>query len=165
MGTSTGKKLLYLDFDGVLHDAGVFFRSSGEIFMGPAGRSLFEWMPILENLLTPHSDVAIVLSTKWVQVRSFQFAKSQLSARLQERVIGATYHRRGMRKDEFNFLSRGEQIASDASRRQPKVWFALDDDDEGWPAWCREKLIKTEGTRGISSDEVQEAIRLRLQHG
>lgn len=163
MGTSTGKKLLYLDFDGVLHDEGVFFRHSGEIFMGTAGRTLFEWMPVLELLLAPHPDVKIVLSTSWVRVKGFRFAKTQLSVHLQSRVIGATFHRRQMRKDEFIFLSRGEQVAADVARRGPKAWFALDDDDEGWPRWCRDKLIKTDGSFGISAPEIREAVRLTLE--
>lgn len=158
----TAEKVLYLDYDGVLHHEAVYFHPKQGIYMGAVGRQLFEWMPILEELLAPHPDVAIVLSTSWVRVKRFAFAKKQLSAQLQARVIGATFHHGEMRKDEFVFLSRGQQIANDVSRRGPKSWFAIDDDDFGWPDWCRENLIKTDGSRGISQAEVQRKISARL---
>ncbi|WP_166658340.1 HAD domain-containing protein [Paraburkholderia silvatlantica] len=30
-------------------------------------------------------------------------------------------------------------------------WVALDDDDEGWPAWCRDHLVRTDPELGISA--------------
>ena len=156
-------KVLYLDFDGVLHDDAVYWHPKRGIYMRPPGRTLFEWMPILENLLLPHPDVFIVLATSWVRVRRYTFAKNQLSASLQSRVIGATFHHREMRKDEFAHLPRGVQILNDVRRRGPQSWFAIDDDDYFWPAFCRDNLIKTDGATGISAPEIQDAIRERLR--
>ena len=115
-------------------------------------------MPILENLLAPHPDVAIVLSTSWVRERSFSFARRCLSPSLKSRVIGATFHQREMRKDEFGLLPRGMQVVEDVARRRPKAWFAIDDDYEGWPAWCRGNLIKTEGNKGLGDPRTQQAV-------
>lgn len=95
------------------------------------GRTLFEWMPILEKILTPYPQVAIVLPTSWVRARSFDFAKAQLSPALQQRVIGVTYHRREMNKYVFLDKPRWQHIAEDVERRKPKAWVALDDDVEG----------------------------------
>src|SRR5438132_6554545 len=94
-------RVCFLDFDGVLHVDTVFWSAKRGIYIGTPGRVLFEWAPILEQLLEPHPDVKIVLSTSWVRIRSFNYAKKQLSPMLQERVIGATFHNRFMREDEF----------------------------------------------------------------
>ena len=115
-------RILYLDFDGVLHDEQVYFHPRRGIYMNTPGRALFEWMPILDELLTPHPDVRIVLSTSWVRVRSFSFVKKHLSPSLQERVIGTTFHNRQMRREEFDLMPRGVQIADDLYRRAPTSW-------------------------------------------
>ena len=156
-------KILYLDFDGVLHDEHVYFHRRRGIYIDTPGRTLFEWMPILDKLLAPHPGVSVVLSTSWVRLRSFNYAKNQLSVPLQERVIGATFHHRYMRKESFSLLPRGEQIAEDVFRRGPKSWFAIDDDGMYWPEWCRDNLIKTDGAFGISDRKIQEAIRMMLE--
>lgn len=152
-------KICYLDFDGVLHDDAVYCTPKRGIYMGKAGRVLFEWIPILDALLAPHPDVKIVLSTSWVRGRSFEFAKGRLSPTLQARVIGATFHNRLMQKIEFDFMPRGMQVWSDVQRRQPTSWFAIDNDAKGWPDHCRDRLIKTEDLLGLSDLAVQIAIR------
>jgi len=161
--TQRAEKILYLDFDGVLHHEDVYFHRRRGIYIAAQGRKLFEWVPVLEELLAPYPTVAIVLSTSWVRVRSFDYAKSKLPLSLQERVMGATFHHRYMREDEVIHLSRGEQIAQDVFRRGPKGWFALDDDYEGWPTWCKDKLIRTDGAVGISDLHVQHAVRIILE--
>lgn len=158
----TADKVLYLDFDGVLHHENVLTHPDRGIYIAAPGRTLFEWMPVLDDLLAPHPDVAIVLSTSWVLRRSFDFAKSRLSSSLQKRVIGATFDHRYIRKDEFSLLARGQQIAEDVARRCPLAWFALDDEHLGWPAWCRDKLIRTDGAVGISEPDIQQAVRVML---
>lgn len=156
-------RVLYLDFDGVLHDQEVYFHPRRGIYIDTPNRMLFEWMPILDELLKPHPDVRIVLSTSWVRIRSFDFARKQLSPTLQERVIGATFHHRYMRRESFALLPRGEQIAEDVFRRGPQSWFAVDDDAMYWPEWCRDNLIKADGAYGISAPKIQDAIRIMLE--
>lgn len=158
----TAEKVLYLDFDGVLHDDEVYFQRGRGIYIKTPGRTLFEWMPILEALLAPHPDVAIVLSTSWVRVLSFNRAKMYLSAPLQQRVIGATFHSRWMRNTEFAMLPRGVQVAQDVRQRNPGTWFAVDDEEADWPAWCRDKLIVTKPNLGLSDVAVQDAMRTTL---
>lgn len=156
-------KICYLDYDGVVHDQEVYWHPKRGIYMRTPGRVLFEWMPILDELLAPHPDVRIVLSTSWVRVRSFSFAKKQLTPSLQERVIGATFHNREMRKREFSMLPRGVQIAEDVYRRAPHSWFAIDDDAMYWPTWCRDNLIQTDGASGINDPVIQNAVRMMLE--
>jgi hypothetical protein len=71
--------ILYLDFDGVLHDEEVYWHPKHGIYLRTPGRMLFEWEPILEKLLSSHPNIKIVLSTSWVPMRSFNYAKSRLS--------------------------------------------------------------------------------------
>lgn len=155
-------KLLYLDFDGVLHDSEVVFRPRQGVLATTPNRSLFEWMPIIDELLSPYPDVRIVLSTSWVRIRSFKYAKSKLSQRLQSKVIGATFHHGHMDSKAFANMPRGVQVANDVFRRGPQSWFAIDDDDFGWPLWCRDNLIRTTGTCGISAPEIRLAIEIML---
>lgn len=150
--------ILYLDFDGVLHDDEVYCHRKGGIYIQTPGRVLFEWMPILCELISPYPHVSIVLATSWVHVFSFDFAKSQLAPALQHRIIGATYHRREIGKRYFLSLSRGEQILQDVCRRKPTSWVAIDNDDEDWPTEYRHHLIKTDNTLGISELSVQHQI-------
>lgn len=153
-----GIAICYLDFDGVLHHEEVFGDPRRGIYIGEPGHSLFEWAPILESLLEPFPDTRIVLSTSWVAKKSFTFARLELPEGLKRRVIGATFHTRGIPKREFQELPRSVQILADVERRRPDFWFAIDDDDFGWPNWCRAKLVKTNGATGISDVEVQRKI-------
>lgn len=154
--------LVYLDYDGVCHSDSVYWSKKEGIHIRTPGRTLFEWAPILVELLFPHPNVKIVLSTSWVRVRDFDFAKKKLPQALQDRVIGATYHAREMQKWEFDNMSRGAQIYADVQRRQPMSWLALDNDDEFWPANCRDNLIKTQDELGLSDPEVQALVRAKL---
>ncbi len=155
-------RVCYCDFDGVTHFDSVYASSNRGIHMAELGHELFEWAPILEWLLQPFPEVAIVLSTSWVRVRSLEFAKVQLSPSLQARVIGATFDNRVTQKLEFDLMPRGMQVWRDVERRKPEKWFAIDNDDRGWPAWCRDHLIKTDDRLGLSDLGVQDAIRKML---
>jgi hypothetical protein len=162
-GSEPGAGLvLYCDYDGVLHHDDVYWSAHKGIYMKVPGHRLFEWMHILEDLLEPHPDVGIVLSTSWVRVKSFDFAKQQLSKSLQARVLGSTFHRREIGKRRFDAMSRGAQVFADVQRRKPSQWIAIDNDDSGWPSQCRANLIKTQDHLGLSDVEVQETIQSRL---
>lgn len=154
-------RVIYLDFDGVLMHHDVRISRKQGIFMATPGRSLFEWAPIMETLLAPHPQWQIVLSTSWVRSKSFDFARGHLPATLQARVIGATFHRREMRKDYFAQLLRGQQVLLDVHRRRPHDWFAIDDDAEGPPEFL-ERLIQTDPELGLSDPAVQRRIGERL---
>lgn len=110
-------RLLFLDFDGVLHPDAVFLSSRGvELRAG----ALFMWAPLLVEALAPHQDVQIVLSTSWARNLGFHRARSVLPAELQSRVIGATWHS-AMGKGWPDFIpwdaqTRYEQIQAYLSR-------------------------------------------------
>lgn len=145
--------VLYLDFDGVLHHEEVWITTKLGIYIPQhiaPGRSLFEWMLHLERSLENYPAIRIVLSTSWVQVRSYEFAKKHLSPSVQKRMVGATFHNRHHIRRDFTATPRGQQIADDVDRRKPSSWVALDDDANGWPSWCIENLVRCDGGKGLS---------------
>ncbi|WP_349678414.1 hypothetical protein [Polaromonas sp. UBA4122] len=54
------------------------------------------------------------------------------------------------------------QVWSDVVRRQPRDWIAVDDDFLHWPAWCRDKYVRTHEHEGISDPAVESELRQRL---
>lgn len=161
-GNASTPYVCYLDFDGVLHRESILIRRGRRFFVAMPDCHLFEWEGILREILEPHPDVKIVLSTSWVRARSFTYAKQCLHPAIQARVIGSTFHRRWMDSEEFSTLPRGIQILGDVLRRNPLDWFAIDQDEFGWPVWCRDKLVLTQGALGLSEIAVQSSIRSHL---
>lgn len=159
------KKILYLDFDGVLHDDAVYYHPKRGIYLDAPNHELFEWAYILEELLTPFPDWSIVLSTSWVRFRSFEFAISRLPQGLKDRVIGATFSHHEIQKLDFDMQSRGNQILADVKRRQPDSWFAIDNDANGWPLQYIDRLVLTKDRLGVSEQSVQEIILEMLSQG
>lgn len=162
---------LYLDFDGVVHPDAVFIERGGRIVLRRDGIALFEWSPLLVQALAPHPDVRIVLSTSWVRVTSFDYAKSQLPPELQRRVIGATYHTR-MREgcenrryatEPFALLSRFKQIHQHVQRHGVERWLAIDDDAEHWPDGHRANLVETDGELGLAEPGKVEELARKLE--
>ncbi len=127
--------------------------------MREPGHTLFEWMPILEELLEPYPTVKIVLSTSWVRAFGFEFAKSRLSKSLQSRVIGATFDNRMMQKLEFDLLTRGAQVGNDLRTRKPDKWLILDDDANGWSDDSIGHLVLVDGSQGLSDQAAQTSAR------
>ena len=154
--------LLYLDFDGVLHHENVIWSASHGIqLLAPKRYTLFQHAGLLEALLAPYPQINIVLSTSWVRQCGFVVAAERLPPELRSRVIGATFNP-AMGLTDFMSLSRGMQIALDASQRQPHNWLALDDDDRDWPESDRHRLIRTHPQQGISAPAVQAQLRTQL---
>lgn len=158
-----GGLLLYLDFDGVLHHENVLWHPGrGAYLAAPEGFKIFQHVALLDELLSPYPNVRIVLSTSWVLHYGCTKSARNLSPALQARVVGATYHSR-MCKQEFRDMPRGQQVWSDALRRKPRDWLALDDQDENWPHQCRDKLVRTHDQLGLSHPPVIVEIKRRLK--
>jgi len=99
----------YLDFDGVTHVHAVYWSPNRGIHVTTPGHTLFEWAPILEQMLKPYPDVKLVLATSWVRARGFEFAKAQLLPALQARVMGATFDNRIVQKLDYDLMPCGLQ--------------------------------------------------------
>lgn len=156
-----GKPVLYLDFDGVLHPENVIrTRKNGPQLSGYPGHTLFENLEPLAAALEPYPEVVIVLSTSWVLVYRYSHTR-KLLGRLAPRVVGATYHT-DMPKDVFRDMSRGMQIEADVRRRAPSSWLALDDDEQDWPAWTRDRLVHTDDRFGVREPTVWAQFQEKL---
>lgn len=165
MKTPLGRNelVLYLDFDGVLHHENVLWHPRRGAYMcAPPGYLLFQHVDLLEQILAPYPAVKIVLSTSWARVYGCIKASKRLPSSLQSRVIGATFHSK-MDEDYFLAEPRGMQVWSDVLRRQPRAWLALDDDYQHWPAWCRDKYVRTHEHEGISEPAVEAEFRQKLE--
>lgn len=158
--------VLYLDFDGVLHPEDVNFHPARGAYLGPqsaaAGHKLFEYAQQLTSVLAPYPDAKIVLSTSWVQHRSYSQAMKRLPVALQQRVIGATFHDGQMSREAWFELSRRLQVLGDVGRRRPRHLVALDDDAEDWPKEYSVKLVKTDHVSGLARLGAVDQLRRHL---
>ena len=160
--------VLYLDFDGCLHADDVrLIRGRPAVFVDgkPSNLPLFEYAPLLEQLLQPYPEVCIVLCTSWVKGLTFSRAKRYLPPNLKQRVVGATWHT-GMRFqsiDDFDVLSRYETIINDAARRRNDRWLALDNDTEGWPLEKRDRVVApTDPVLALAQPGIAEELAAKL---
>lgn len=157
-----GEAVVYLDYDGtVMHEAVWWHPRRGAYLRAPARYRMFQHVQLLAEMLQPYPQVRIVLSTSWVLRYGCAGAAKRLPLELRQRVVGATYHSR-VPMQAFMQLPRGEQVTQDVLRRRPGSWLALDDDQEGWPAWSLQHVVFTDPYEGISPPEIQAAIREKL---
>lgn len=159
------KRLLFLDFDGVLHPDAVY-RTRRGVELRAEGK-LFMWGPLLVEALDGHRDVSTVLSTSWVRNLGFQRARKALPAQLHSQVIGATWHS-AMSRSSTDYIAwdnqtRYQQIAAYLARRaEPVSWLAIDDDAKGWANADRERLILTAPHSGLADTDVMDELIRKL---
>lgn len=152
-----GTTVLYLDYDGVLHQENVLWHPRRGTYAGPPGFPLFEHAALLDALLAPYPLMNIVLSTSWVRTYGCYGAARRLPEGLRRRVIGATFHSR-MSEQMFLLKTRGKQVLEDVARRRPLDWLALDDTDEGWPIPHQDHVLITDENLGIAAPGMPERI-------
>ena len=157
-----GELVLYTDYDGVAHHEDVWWHPRrGPYIKAPGDFTLFQHAQLLVEVLEPYPSVLIVLSTSWVRQYSYSKAAKKLPPELRSRVVGATFHS-AMNEELFAAAPRGMQVWSDVLRREPRDWLAIDDDWLHWPAWCREKLVRTHDELGISEPAVLAELKAKL---
>lgn len=154
-------KILFLDFDGVLHPWSVRFNEDLELALecDDKSLSLFCWAPLLQNILVdvdPESHIKIVLSTTWAHRDGWEKAAKRLTPGLQSRVVGGSvgYNR-----------PRGLQILKyvEDMNIADHEWLAIDDDDYQWPTHLLDHLIRTDENLGLSEISTQQHLRLKLR--
>lgn len=162
----TDQRILYLDFDGVLHADEVFQDAKGRVYLRGPGQ-LLEHVPVLIDILAPYPSLRIVLSTSWVRAKGYSWVRRRLPAGLRERVIGSTWHSRfgrdSMELEWWQEASRYHQILRDVLRRDPARWIALDDDLEGWPETERARVVPCDPLQGLASIDTQANLAKRLE--
>lgn len=158
------RRILFLDIDGVLHRGNSYVAGQRIVSSAPGRIELFEYVPVLDDLLSPYPELAIVLSSDWAYRFGVDYTCAQLpSPSLRARVIGATYQ--GCEFDEqlWPMLSRGTQVL-DYVRRQGRErleWIAIDDRSDGFDS-CREQLVHCQSEYALGDDAVVELLRRRL---
>jgi hypothetical protein len=106
------RKILFLDFDGVLH---------------PDGAGLFSKLGLFEEYLSKMPEAEIVISSSWRETNSLEDLKANFSASLHGRIIGITprlddgYDSGGRQREIEAFLKIARLNSSNSS------WVALDD--------------------------------------
>lgn len=156
------KKILFLDYDGVLHPFDVYATggyAEPELHCKDKSLKLFCWAPILEQLIDdvdPHGRIKIVLSTTWAQKTHWTSARNYLPEFLRSRVVGGTHPA---------LVPRGVQIELHTIdyRIDDSSWIAIDDDAYNWPIQHLDKLVRCDPDVGLSSIEVQQELRLKLE--
>jgi hypothetical protein len=134
----------------------------GPRLVSTSGHQLFEQPGLLGEPLQPYPDVRIVLSTSWgCAYRGVHRVARRLPPALRARVIGATWHS-ATDTCLFRAAPRGMQVWADVLRPQPDAWLALDDDWLHWPAWCRDRLVRTDEILGIAEPTVLQHVREKL---
>jgi hypothetical protein len=122
------KKILFLDFDGVLH---------GEQEAGAE----FCRLPILERYLSQMPDVEIVVSSSWRESRSLEELKALFPDVLRDRIIGVTpVHERGF--DQAGRQREIEAYLESAALHHNEVkWIALDDHAYFFDSRCNNLVL------------------------
>lgn len=155
-------KILFLDYDGVLHPFDVYATGGGgepELHCDDKSLKLFCWAPTLESILDdidPQGSIQIVLSTTWAQKTHWTSARNYLPEFLRSRVIGGTHPA---------LVPRGVQIELYVVdyRIPDGCWIAIDDDDYRWPAQHLDKLVICNPDVGLSNEKTQQELRQKLE--
>jgi transcriptional regulator with XRE-family HTH domain len=155
---------LFVDYDGTLHAGHALVDESGQIALD-SGRRLFEFAPLLVEILEPYPSVEIVLTTSWLQTLPAEKVISYLPAELVRRVVGTTQGR----KARFSYLRDGtgrtDIITCYAFGKRLKHWLAIDDSVHGAhrfgsePGELVRNFVLLDSTRGISDEGAQQRIR------
>lgn len=156
-------RVLFLDFDGVLHPDDVYRTRSGLVLRAPG--QLMMHARILIEILKEFPQVKISLSTSWVRILGYRRARSALPPELHALTVSSTWHSRMPKApfEGYDMHSRYQQIRAAVTRAGLTKWIALDDDPfESWPDHDQ-RLIRTDPNLGLSSVPTQQELRFKLR--
>lgn len=165
---------LFLDFDGVLHPLWApapYNDWTLERIHGPQpyGGPFFLHAPALVDLLQPYlGGIDIVISSTWGRKRDIATLRELLPAALATRVTDAVHHRLPPLGDYdrgHDLTSRWAEIAYYLGQVRPEIgdrWFAIDDDDFGWPEDERYHLAHC--VRDLGSAEARANVTQVIGH-
>lgn len=131
-----GAKIIYLDFDGVLHPS------------TPGENALFSKAYLLEPIVE-NSNASIVISSSWRFTHTLENLKAKLPSFLASRVIDTTGH------PIIGKHARYQEVSSHAYKNNFSRWRALDDSYWEFPSNCKE-LIRCNPNSGISTKEIMQ---------
>ena len=155
---------ILLDYDGTLHAGQALLNNDGQIALD-SGRQLFEFAPLLVEMLRPYPAVEIVLTTSWLQTLPVDVVISYLPRELARGVVDTTKDIKPRLSYEQSGAGRTDVIVSYTYGKRLKNWLALDDSAYGASKFGRElgeltdHFLLLDSARGISDDSVQLRIR------
>lgn len=132
------RRLLFLDFDGVLHP----------ITTRPGQSLPFEWVPDLTQLLSEAPDVAIAVHSSWAERFPLDELRDFLGP-LGHRLIGAVHS--GPKASSILLFLRSKPEVED--------WLVIDDEASEFPSDFPGPVVICDRARGISDPSVQAQIR------
>lgn len=129
-------RLLFLDFDGVLHPAGC-----------DPGRYLC-CLPLLESTLRAAPPVGIVISSTWQEAYSIKALKARFSPDIGARILGGTLVADPDREEETRYGQIRRFLRWKDWGALP--WLALDDAAHEFPDGCAQ-LIQCAAEQGLDA--------------
>ncbi|MGA7779103.1 MAG: HAD domain-containing protein [Paraburkholderia sp.] len=155
---------LFVDYDGTLHAGHALIDETGHVTLD-TGRPLFEFAPLLVEMLAPHPSVEIVLTTSWLHTLPEDKVIAYLPPELAQRVVDTTQHI----PPRFSYLQNGsgrtDVITCYAFGKRLNNWLAIDDSVFDAFHFGREpgELVKNflllDSASGITDEEAQRRIR------
>ena len=148
------KRAIFLDFDGVLHDAEIVqidrWSEDTPVPRAIEGRQLFEFAPLLADILRPYPDVHIVAHSSWCRYFDADACRALLAAS-------------GLRIDDIaTGKYRQDRITQYAYDHGITDWIAVDDEpqnfDERWRHRWGNRLIACDPHHGLSDATIIAAI-------
>lgn len=126
------EKVLYLDFDGVLH---------------PGTRETFIFRADFEALMRHYPDVDIILTTEWRKGCTLDYLRGMFVEDIRERIVGATPVLDGP-------MARYREICEVNQRFGIHRWVAIDDWKPHFPDGCP-NVVFVDGRYGLNRDDLQ----------
>jgi len=142
-------RLLFLDFDGVLHPVSAlqgFERRLTRDEVIRTGR-LFRWADIVDDLLDGHDDVQVAVHSSWRWLARDHELRAYLGP-LSHRFIGATP------RD----LARWPSIQHVVTLTEPAAWLALDDDASQFPQPLPPHIVICDPEHGAWAPGIRRAV-------
>lgn len=146
-------RIIYTDFDGVLHPVSALDAFKMRFPREEAVRHgrLFRWTYILDELLADHNDVKITVHSSWRQLLPDRDLRRYLGP-VGNRFIGTTDNR-----------ERWPSIQSHVSTIKPEAWIVLDDRPSEFPTPPPSQLVLCDPENGIWDPAIREKVVEWLQ--
>ena len=139
--------VLFVDFDGVFHAVDSRdFEYRGDDLMVSDSPDLFQWAPLLWEIIEPHP-VNLVVHSSWRRLYPREELIARFPAAMQPRIVGITEGRERYQSIQ-NYVCMNDVRRFAVLDDSPKVF------PEGWP-----NLIVCDSQRGISDASVLAKIR------
>jgi hypothetical protein len=142
----SGRRVLFLDFDGILHPGPAPVNVGGEQLY--LTTTHFGWLPSLLSVLAPHPDVKVVVHSTW----RFDYDEDELREILSD--LGARYLGATPAGERYPSILRWLEANPDVTSFR-----ILDDEVDEFPYPTPEQLIVCDPTEGVNGIEVVAALR------